>query len=75
MANALKHKPLYRLKVKSKKTGKWEFQLSGYSLKSMEWAVGFYWREFGTKTKIVRASPASKRLLLKKYPNLLTLSS
>lgn len=47
---------LYKLKVKSKKTGKWEFRLSSCSRKSIECAAVFYKEKFGKQSKVVLVS-------------------
>lgn len=44
----------YTLKVRSKKTGRWEPRLFGCSLRSMKRASEFYMERFGKKAKIER---------------------
>lgn len=55
IAKELKCTRLFKLKVKSKKTGKWEFRLFGCSRKSLESTVKFYREKFGKQAKIVQA--------------------
>lgn len=55
MHKHLKCRPVYRLKVKSKKTGVWNSPIYGCSRKSLERAAQFYLKEYGIKTKIVLA--------------------
>lgn len=55
IAKELKCSRLYKLKVKSKKTGKWEFRLFGCSRKGLESTVMFYKEKFGKEAKVVKA--------------------
>jgi hypothetical protein len=49
-----KCRPVYRLKVRSQKTGQWKSPIYGCSRKSLERAAQFYTKEFGVKAKIVK---------------------
>jgi hypothetical protein len=55
MARKLRCSRLYKLKVKSKKTGKWEFRLFGCSRKGLESTAKFYKEKFGKQAKVVQA--------------------
>jgi hypothetical protein len=55
VARKLKCSRLYKLKVKSKKTGKWEFRLFGCSRKGLEATAKFYKERFGKKAKVIKA--------------------
>lgn len=55
MARKLRCDRLYKLKVKSKKTGKWEFRLYGCSRKGMEFTARLYKEKFGKEAKVVKA--------------------
>lgn len=54
LAKRLKCRRFYKLKVKSKKTGKWEMRMYSCNLDSLETAVGIYKKRFGDKAKIVK---------------------
>lgn len=54
LVKQLKCRRFYKLKVKSKKTGKWEMRMYGCNLDSLETAVGIYKKRFGDKAKVVK---------------------
>jgi hypothetical protein len=53
MIRRLKCRPVYRLKVKSKRTGKWTSPIYGCHRKSLERAAEFYRRALGKEVKVV----------------------
>lgn len=53
MAKKLRCTRLYKLRVKSKKTGKWETRLLGCSRRSLEFAATLYKERFEKQAKVV----------------------
>lgn len=54
--------PVYKILVKSKRTGKWELRMFGKSLSSVKHAVKFYKEKFGRQAKIVKATHSRKSM-------------